>query len=331
MHKSLLSNYLEIEKNMKTLYIFIKIHKVSKNNSYINLLYKDIINDDRFLVKDLSTYEYPKIILSFLKGEKSIVHHHWYDFSDSKSFSILLWKTFWLVLYKLLGGKIVWTIHNKYPHNKNFKKINIILRIFIAKISTKIHVHCKNATRIMPNILNVHQSKFFVVEHPMYEVNIYGKNKARIEIKNKYNIDIFQKKVYLMLGLVAEYKGIDKVAEIFKGLPNVILIIAGKTKIGNDIYKKKILTYNQYDNIYIIDKLIPNNDLDAFFNSCDYVLFNYNDILTSGGVVLAQSYNKKIIAPDKGCIQDIASINIMKFKSEGELKNIILDTAYDKN
>lgn len=329
MHKSLFSNFIEIEENVKTLYVLAKIDKISQNNNYINLLYRDIIDNEILEVKDLATYEYPKIVLSFFKGEKSIVHHHWYDFSDGKSLVILLWKTFWLILYKIMGGKIVWTVHNKYPHNQRFLKINKVLRIFIAKLSTKIHVHCNSAIEIMSTILNTDKSKFFVVEHPIYEVNIYDKDIARNQLKNKYHIEVHQKNVYLMFGLIAEYKGIDKVAEIFSEIPSSILIIAGKPKIGNEDYYQKIISYSRFDNIYIVDKLIPTNDVDIFFNSCDCVIFNYTDILTSGGIILAQSYNKNIITSSKGCMKDIISSKIKKIKSYKELKKVILSSIYD--
>jgi len=40
-------------------------------------------------------------------------------------------------------------------------------------------------------------------------------------------------------------------------------------------------------------------------NACDVVVFPYQEILTSGAVILAMSFGRACVAPRLGCIQDV--------------------------
>src|SRR5690606_32778790 len=75
-----------------------------------------------------------------------------------------------------------------------------------------------------------------------------------------------------------------------------------------------------FENIIIINKFIPDEDIALFFSASDYVIFNFEDILTSGGIYLALSYNKKIIAPASGCIKEIKNENLFLFETDGNRK-----------
>ena len=44
--------------------------------------------------------------------------------------------------------------------------------------------------------------------------------------------------------------------------------------------------------------------MQLYMNSADVMVFPYRDILTSGGIIMAMSFGKAIIAPYLGCISD---------------------------
>jgi beta-1,4-mannosyltransferase len=255
------------------------------------------------------------------------VHYHWFEINDVQSLIGIFWKTFWLILYKLIGGKLVWTIHNENPHLGNFKLLNNIFRRMMAHLADKLHVHCKEAVKIMSEIFNVDEGKFFIHEHPNFPAEIIDREKAMQELITKYpEIKIISSdKIFLMFGNIAEYKGIKETLKIFNGFSgNHKLIIAGTVKKGSEAYfdelKKNII---KKDSIFLIGKKIPDKDIPLFFCSADFALFNYKDILTSGVVYLALSYNKKIITSPKGCLKELSGKNIIFFDEQNPLKNII--------
>ena len=75
-------------------------------------------------------------------------------------------------------------------------------------------------------------------------------------------------------------------------------------------------------NVVLINSLIPDDNVKYFFNSADFLIFNYYDVLTSGGVMLALSYNKKAIAPSMGCIAEIDDDNLILFDNQNDSTNL---------
>lgn len=321
---NLYNEYLKIEPNIKILYITPSIE--SDTNDYLKLLYSEIIK--KIPHKSLKNIDYPLLCLKKIKNEKSIVHHHWFETRSEKGILITLWKLFWLFIYKLLGGKIIWTIHNKFPHDKKFFYFNKISRIIMAHISTKLHVHCENAISIMSITLKVSQNKFFIEKHPDYEITIYSKEIAYKQFKNRYpNINIDKNnKIFLVFGQMAQYKGIEELLQIITTIDkNYTLILAGKVRDGNLEYINRVRKFQNNKNILFIDEFIPDEFIPVLFNLSDCVLFNYLEILTSGAVVLSLNYEKDTIAPNKACIANIMNEKLFKFSNQSELLKLIKD------
>lgn len=76
-------------------------------------------------------------------------------------------------------------------------------------------------------------------------------------------------------------------------------------------------------NVILIPQFIKEDCVPEFMNAADYLVFNYREVLASGGVPLAKSYNKTIIIPQKGCLTEQKGDNLIHFKTQDELKEII--------
>lgn len=323
---NLYNEYIKLEPNIKVLYISPSIHDSS--NEYLTLLYKDIINLTE--CKSLRTRDYPLLVLKKLKGEKSIVHHHWFGAASIGNSLGLIWKLFWLFTYRIMGGKIIWTIHNKYPHDQKLISFNKIARILMGHTSSKLHVHCEKAIEIMSKVLKVNKSHFFIVKHPDYPSVIFSKEKAIEEFKNKYpflSLD-FEKKTFLVFGQMAQYKGIEELLELISTIKekDFNLILAGKVRDGNSEYVNRIKEFKKNEKIIFLDEFIPDDFIPVLFNLSDCVLFNYNEILTSGAVILSLNYKKYTIAPNKACISNIDDENLITFNTPIEFINLIKET-----
>jgi len=335
------AEYEKLCKGINKVYVIPIIDYSSPKTNYLYLLYKNFIEQREarnIKIESLSVIAHPKIFFSRLINEKSLVHYHWLEIDDFKSLTGMLWKMFWIKLYKIFGGKIIWTVHNKFPHTNKYKYLNKILRKYMAHIADRLHVHCKSAIDIMTPILNVNREKFFIVNHPEYPVILIPKNEAIEWLCKKYPaINLTSGgKIFLMFGAIAEYKGIIEVIEIFKqdledlptGKTGKILIVAGPVKRWDEKYFSEVLAYAKgTENIFINGKMIPDEDVSLFLNSADYLLFNYLDVLSSGGILQALSYGKSIIAPSIGCLQELNGNNIIKFEAgnKKELRKILME------
>ncbi|MBL1212794.1 MAG: hypothetical protein HND52_05470 [Ignavibacteriae bacterium] len=327
--------YLSLNKNVEKVFVVPKIKYHSPETDYLYRLYFDMLNspESKIKVESFSVFAHPLIFLKFAAQRKAVLHYHWFEVQDIKSLAGIFWKLIWIILYKIIGGKIVWTVHNKYPHTVNFKSFNKTIRKFMASLADKLLVHCSAAIDIMTDVLNVRRDKFSIVEHPDFSAHIFDRAEAEKQFNQKYGLGINSSdRIFLMFGQIASYKGILECAGIFSGLEkNKKLIIAGAAKKGNLEYFSKLKNIcDNSENIILIDKIIPESEVPIFFNLADYVIFNYNQVLTSGGIILALNYNKKIIAPKIGCIPGIKSENILLFdksnSSESELHKLLKNT-----
>lgn len=335
--QKLLQEYQKLLPGIKKVYVVPLINLKLKDSDYMYLLYKEILESKTkypFELESLSVFAHPKFFFKKILGEKNILHYNWLEVTDLKSLFGIFWKLFWITAYKFISGKVVWTVHNKFPHNNNYRTLNKIFRKYMARIADKLHVHCNYAVDCMSEVLNVSRSKFFIVEHPLYPAINIDRKVALKKLAVNYSLNIQEdKKIFLIFGAVAKYKGILEAARVFKeNIKEHYLIIAGSVKKGNREYfeeiEKEILGS---ENIFLIGKMISNDDLPLFYNSSDYVIFNYEEILTSGGVMTAMSFNKKIIAPAIGCISEIKNENIIHFSkrtdSVNNLRDILLSVS----
>jgi beta-1,4-mannosyltransferase len=322
--ESLLNEYQSLCQGVTKVFVIPKIPDSNKNTSYLYQLYKSFLNaSSPVRVDTFNPASLPKIFLSRLKAEKTILHYHWFEFENLKTFIGIKWKLFWIILYKILGGKIVWTIHNRYPHPNKYLSLNKKFRKLFARIANRLHVHCKSAVDICAEVLDVKKDKFFVVKHPEFPADIFGKDKAIKKLNQKYcnNQLRINDKIFLMFGAIAEYKRIKEVVEIFKVLGEKDkLIVAGFVKRWNQNYFNELKNLVDNKRIFLKGSLIPDEDVPYFLNSADCVIFNYRNVLTSGGAELALSYKKKIIIPDSGCIREMKSSDIFKF--DGDQKSL---------
>jgi glycosyltransferase involved in cell wall biosynthesis len=307
------------------------------NNQYLNLLYQKFATEGIEIERQVQD-NYRVAIARRLKGEKSIVHYHWFQYSSSKFLKPVILTFFWLLIFRLVGGKLIWTIHNRRPHIRKYEKLNRLLRILFEKLSYRNHVHCHCAVQEMAEILKADQQKFFVIPHPDYPVKLRNREEAFSLVKEKYqqtpNVAHLQAEdsLYLMFGQIRAYKGVLPVAKIFSQLPGGAkkkLIIAGSNKEPAYTQQLEQLTL-QSTAIILMPYFIPDEHESYFYGAADTVILNHQETLTSGAGVLAMNYGKKLLVPDICCLSELKNQNAQIFRNMPELSMLIMnkETTY---
>ena len=260
---NLTEEYRKLNPSFKKLYVVPLLNYHIKNTDYLYLLYKDILSEKKIEFVNLSAGKHYKLAGKGIRD--SILHYHWFEVTDFKSLAGIFWKLFWIILYKAAGGKIVWTVHNKYPHAGSFLWLNKPLRKIMALLADRLHVHCSAAVDIMRPVLKVKAGKFFVYPHPVYPAVIEDKARAYRKLCSVYSIENNYKneKLFLVFGQIAKYKGIEGIVDAFlKTHNNYRLIIAGTVKKGSEEYFEKIRQrIADKEGINIIDRVIPDEDV----------------------------------------------------------------------
>ncbi|MBT9317283.1 glycosyltransferase family 4 protein [Leptothoe spongobia TAU-MAC 1115] len=240
-----------------------------------------------------------------------VLHFHWlHSFivksNFIKSFTSSLLFISQIFILRLFGSKIVWTVHNLKNHDNLYINLDKKVTSLFAKLSHRIIAHCDAAKKEIIREFGLHDdNKVCVIPHGNYissYENIVGKTDSR-----KYLGLEDKDTVFLFLGLIRPYKGVLELIESFKLINDnrVKLLIVGKVW-GDDLafYKSVEEGCNSDPRISFIPGFVPNDRLQVYFNASDVVVFPYQNILTSGAVLLAMSFGKACIAPRLGCIAE---------------------------
>lgn len=296
-------------------------------NPYLDLLYESSRNAG-YIIESFNAISLPKFFIhDLIRGNKRILHHHWYSANSIKGVIILPFKLVFFFLYKLIGSKLIWTIHNEFPHDTKYYAYNMFLRKRLAILSDILHVHGYSDIEILTKTYGVDREKFRVVRHPAYHVSIKTKAQGLKFIEQNIYTNVKDKKqIVLIFGQISKYKGITELLSILseeKLQKNVLFLIVGRIKKDEEELIDVIKTMNGYGSeIILFNKYIDDFEMELLFGASDYILFNYKKILTSGSVVLAKSFAKKVIAPDKGNIREYLDEEDFLYSEDKELKKI---------
>lgn len=243
----------------------------------------------------------------------------------------MVWKWTCLQIFFLLGGKLIWTIHNKEPHRGRWLRINYLLRRWMAQRAEQLHVHCQSVIPELSDYFDVPAEKFFVHPHPRFPAQYIPRRESINRLNQTYRLNISpDNQIFLIFGNIARYKRIGKVVDIFSRLSNKNeLIIAGKVKKGNQkLFKRLNRKVKENKNIKIIGRFIPDERVPYFLNSADYLIFNHYKLIASGAIELAFSYDKPVLAPRKGCLKEqFNHPKVHLFESQEELENLMQKLA----
>lgn len=262
-------------------------------SSYLFLLYKGLLtNSNDLLVQE--NIGLTNILKDQIKNGGCVFHQHWIE---TRSRQLLL-RTFQLIIFtlvfRMVGGQIIWTIHNLIPHDSDHPKFDKIIGKIFSALSSLVHVHSNYAKLEVIKFFRISEKKVVIVPHPKYLAQIKDQKIARDFITQKWfnslrNTDT----LILMFGKIKPYKDVEMVIEAVEKADNsnVKLLVIGKI----ESYGKNKKPDSSSENVKVVDCFISSDELPFLISASDFVLFNFTKILTSGSVRLALDYEKKIM------------------------------------
>lgn len=254
---------------MKNL-IFYPHPSANNSNAYLRLLYEALQRQDW--------------------GGRRILHIHWeHNLFGSRFLAVALLKfvssVVWLVVLKVRGFRIVWTLHNFHDHGNRFPGLGRFMRWLLWHMADAVIVQQKSAlTRPWP-----YPRKLHYVPHGNY-IDVYG---TALPHASSGSVTL------LALGAIKPYKNLEFIIDAFKATHDERLrfVIAGEGKAD---YVRQLSDRAAGDErISIENKFIPDPEIPATLARADYAVFWYDEsVLTSGAMILALSYGIPVIARD---------------------------------
>ncbi|MFW9877563.1 MAG: glycosyltransferase family 4 protein [Candidatus Thorarchaeota archaeon] len=284
-----------------------------KHEYFLNLLDELLKEKTNIFIYKNNKFIFPIFLNALLLKGNKIIHFHFIDklagFHTKYKLKLILNSIKFLIdvsLAKYISrSRIIWTINNLHSHELFFPRFEKFTRSFFAKIANKAIAHCYIAKKIIQEEFKIHPNKIYMIPHGNYlkgYKNEISQEKAR-EILSLSNDQL----VFLHIGNIRPYKGIDDILDTFLTLKNdgsMKLLIIGMP-INKKVEKNLIKKAKRNNNIIFRFGRIPNDKVQIYMNASDIIVTSYKQILTSGTVILAMSFGKPVIAPRMGCIPEI--------------------------
>lgn len=253
----------------------------------------------------------------------SICHYH--------LFHVNMLVVFDLMLSKLLGMKVVYTIHDVVS-NLDKTKSNNKLIVFVLRNANMLITHNEFSKSQMLELFKGINQEVKVVPHGNYLPFIV--EEKDVASSREYLKVPKDKKVVLFFGMIKRIKGLDilldSLSEVKKHHPDILLLIAGKTWEDDfELYQKIIDRNNLNKNCIIHNKYIPSEDVGHYFKSSNLTILPYKRISQSGVLLMAMSYNSVVLTSDLPPFTELITDNKTGFVFESENVQSLSDKIID--
>ncbi|HEY5810146.1 MAG TPA: glycosyltransferase [Povalibacter sp.] len=238
-----------------------------------------------------------------------VMHMHW---PDSHVVSGSWWGSLakharfaaLLALLRLRRTRIIWMMHNLKPHDANHPISAWLFPRWVPHAATHIIAlsaeGLRAATALYPSLTAKPSA---IVPHCHYRED-YEAAPPQAECRNR--LDLPQCFTFLFFGNIRRYKNVPRLIEAFRGLSesDVQLVIAGLPGHGISAEELHELTAGD-ERIRLRLEFIRDEDVPLYFGAANVVVLPFDDILNSGSVLLALSFNRVVLAPQLGVLPEI--------------------------
>jgi len=220
-----------------------------------------------------------------------------------------------LQFWKCQGSKIVVTRHNIAPHTLNARYTEAYQIIYMYCDAV---IHYSNAS--IKNFTSIYDSKQIhpiheMIFHPMYS-DI--KNNSDKKSAREYLGIAEDKKVVLIFGAVRDEKERQFALNVFHSLEmkNALLLaptwykrISKRTPIKWFYSKIKIFFSRPDKKLKLSQKFVQDKDIQMYMNASDVVFLPRFEVLNSGVLLLAYSFNKIVVGPSSGSVGELLALS----------------------
>jgi glycosyltransferase involved in cell wall biosynthesis len=220
-------------------------------------------------------------------------------------------RTLLMMMYKLMGKKVVLTAHNVNAGRRD-KKDSWSNRMTLKcqyRLADHIFVHTGKMKDELVGEFDVKAEKVTVIPYGINNAVPYTRLTSE-EARRTLGL-AKDEKVILYFGAIKEYKGLEYLVAAFQRIAasgNYRLIIAGERKKGHEEYWRSIQKSIEADacreKLLLKIEFIPDAETEIYFKAADVAVLPYTEIFQSGILFLAFAYGLPVIATDVGSFKE---------------------------
>ncbi len=251
----------------------------------------------------------------------NVIHLHWvHGFYQSGGLVRSLAKSLFMFLdlfcLRLLGVRLVWTVHELLTHDALHPRLDRAVCFLTGHFCHQLIVHCEAARSMVVKKWRIRPGKVSVIPHGSYR-GYYPDTVTREQARARLDLEP-DARVILFFGAIRADKNILELVRAFSaiGRPRDRLLVAGW------VWEQALVPLleraaAQDPRIRISARYIPDDEVQVYMRAADVVVLPYRDVLTSGVIVLARDFGRTVVAPAIGCLPE----------QLGKAKGVLYDPA----
>jgi glycosyltransferase involved in cell wall biosynthesis len=220
-------------------------------------------------------------------------------------------RTLLMLYYRLLGKKIVFTVHNVNADKRDSKdtRLNRHTLRMQYRLAHHIFVHTKKMKLELIEEFGVQGDRITVIP---FGINNAVPNTRLTPGEAKQRLGIRKdEKTILFFGRITPYKGLEYLIAAFRQVlargGDYRLIIAGRVDRSEKYWgaiREDLCEDVQKGRVLLRDEFIPDDETEVYFKAADVLALPYTDIYQSGVLFLGQSFGLPLLAADVGSFKD---------------------------
>jgi glycosyltransferase involved in cell wall biosynthesis len=268
------------------------------------------------------------------QGARMVLHLHWLAgvlkdvSSDSEARAAIDHCRRRLDRFRDRGGAIIWTVHNILPHDCRFPSWEARLRQVVVDRADIVHVMAAPTRDVAKEHFTIPIEKVFHVPHPNY-IGVYPDYVPAAQARYEMGL-LPDDVVYLMLGSLMPYKGLDTMLDAFAELrcrdasTRRRLVVAGApTRDVEDFVHRCAID----PDALIVPRRLVDTEIQYYLRAADVVVLPYERMLNSGVLMLALSFGVPVIVNDTDASQDIVTPEFARTFSKSDIESLVAALA----
>jgi len=277
-----------------------------RDNPYLDLLESALKKQGVVIEPVGSDYLSGRWLISH-RTRIGVLHFHWIQYHYVKAPCVGSWCALvkfvgQIFLARVLGYRIVWTLHNVLPHERVNGQMDVVARKAMALLAHSALVLCEEGRRQLAEQFG-RRKQVYVTPLGHYvgaHLDKVSRGHARMKLGLRSK-DI----MYLFFGGVRPHKNVEALLQTFAEMPgeDMRLFIVGAAH-GDEIRQRVPRMAATDCRVTTVLEFVPDDEVQYYMRAADIVVSPFAKVLSSSSVILAMSFGRPVIAPAIGCLPE---------------------------
>jgi len=209
---------------------------------------------------------------------------------------------------RMAGTTVVWTVHNLSGHEQWHPRWAAWMwRRFTRRIDAYIALTAEGREAALLRYPNLRAVPGFVIPHGHYR-DAYPREATREMARKVLGVPA-SSRVIAFFGTVRPYKNVPALVAAFRDVPGEEwrLIVAGQP--WSAALRAQLRDAASQDpRILLFPAFVPRQQVQLYLRAADLLVFPYREVLNSGSALLALSFDRPVLIPERGAMAELREL-----------------------